>query len=154
MKKDYVKELCSFKEKEVVFSILSVLTGFNSFEIKLQKLNHSPTTYSIFIKIQLLFHAITSSSEKPLWLAFNVGLFITFFSITYIIYLLYRKLFYNIGIDGWTSVMVSISFFGGMIILFLGIIGIYLANIFTEVKNRPLTIIRKKYEVKNNELYP
>ncbi len=39
--------------------------------------------------------------------------------------------------------MVSISFFGGIIILFLGIIGIYLANIFIEVKNRPLTIVKK-----------
>lgn len=42
--------------------------------------------------------------------------------------------------------MVSISFFGGIIILFLGIIGIYLAEIFEEVKNRPFTIIKKKYK--------
>ena len=41
--------------------------------------------------------------------------------------------------------------FGGLIIIFLGIIGIYLANIFIEVKNRPLTIIRKKYGSSESE---
>lgn len=145
MTKNYVTNLTSFKEKEIVFSILTVLTGFKTKELKVKKLSHSPTTYSTIAKIRLLFHIITSSSAKPLWLALNFGLLITSISIAYILYLVFRKLFYNIGIDGWTSVMVSISFFGGIIILFLGIIGIYLANIFTEVKNRPFTIIKKRY---------
>jgi putative glycosyltransferase len=147
MTKNYVNNLTSFKEREIVFSILTVLTGFKSKEFIVKKLNHSPTTYSFLAKIQLLFKTITISSARPLFLAFNLGMLITFSSALYIIYLIYKKLLYNISIDGWTSVMVSISFFGGMIILFLGIIGIYLANIFTEVKNRPLTIIRTQYGV-------
>jgi len=145
MKDNYVKNLISFKEKEIVFSILTVLTGFKTKQFIVKKLSHSPTTYSIGKKVKLLLNTITISSARPLFLAFNIGFIITFLSGIYISYLMYRKLFYNIGIDGWTSVMVAISFFGGMIILFLGIIGIYLANIFTEVKNRPLTIIRTKY---------
>ena len=147
MTNNYVSKLISFQEKEVVFSILTVLTGFKTKKIVVEKLGHSPTTYSTFNKIKLLFHVITSSSAKPLWLAFNIGLIITLFSVSYGFYLIYRKLFYNIGIDGWTSVMVSISFFGGMIILFLGIIGIYLATIFVEVKNRPFTIIKKIHTI-------
>lgn len=143
MKQSYVYNLISFKEKEIVFSILTVLTGFNTKELIVKKLNHSPTTYSTWTKIKLLFSIITASSSKPLWLAFNSGLVITISSLAYILYLVYRKVIYNIGTDGWTSVMVSISFFGGMIILFLGIIGIYLAEIFEEVKNRPLTIVKK-----------
>ncbi len=143
MKQSYVTNLVSFKEKEIVFSILTVLTGFKTKGIIVKKLDHSPTTYSTWAKIKLLFSIITASSSKPLWLAFNSGLIITIFSLVYILYLVYRKVIYNIGTDGWTSVMVSISFFGGMIILFLGIIGIYLAEIFEEVKNRPLTIVKK-----------
>jgi len=149
MKQNYVSSLVSFQEKEIVFSILTVLNGFNTEECPVQKLSHSPTTYSTFSKIKLLFNAITTSSAQPLWLAFNVGLIITLSSIFYIFYLVYKKLAYDIGIDGWTSVMVAISFFGGMIILFLGIIGIYLAKIFIEVKNRPLTIIKKIYKQGN-----
>ena len=145
MSNNYVSKLLLFQEKEIVFSILTVLTGFKSKECQVKKLDHSSTTYSTFDKIKLLFHTITSSSAKPLWLAFNLGVFITFFSIIYIFYLIFRKYYYGVGIDGWTSVMVSISFFGGMIILFLGIIGIYLANVFIEVKNRPFTIVKKIY---------
>ena len=149
MKQSYVLNLISFKEKEIVFSILTVLTGFSTKEIIVKKLNHSPTTYSTGAKIKLLFNTITKSSAKPLWLAFNSGLMITISSLVYILYLVYRKVVYNIGIDGWTSVMVSISFFGGMIILFLGIIGIYLAEIFIEVKNRPFTIVKKIHKMEN-----
>jgi len=149
MNKNYVSKLTSFQEKELVFSILTVLTGFKTKKCVVRKLNHSPTTYSTFDRINLLFHVITSSSAKPLWLAFNLGLIITLFSVGYILYLVFRKIFYDIGIDGWTSVMVSISFFGGIIILFLGIIGIYLANIFVEVKNRPFTIIKTIHTKEN-----
>ncbi|WP_419767390.1 glycosyltransferase family 2 protein [Arcobacter sp.] len=145
----YVSNLVSFQEKEVVFSILTVLTGFKTKELVVKKLDHSPTTYSSFSKIKLLFNVITASSSRPLWLAFNFGLFITVSSLVYILFLVYRKVVHNIGIDGWTSVMVSISFFGGIIILFLGIIGIYLANIFTEVKNRPLTIVKKIHKAED-----
>jgi putative glycosyltransferase len=148
MTNDYVTELTSFQEKELVFSILTVLTGFKTQQLIVKKLDHSPTTYSTYAKIKLLSHIITASSSKPLWLAFNVGISVTLISIFYVLYLVYRKVFFDVGIDGWTSVMVAVFFFGGLIILFLGIIGIYLANIFAEVKNRPLTIVRKKYEGK------
>lgn len=143
MTKFYVSNLVSFQEKEIVFSILTVLTGFKTKELVIKKFSHSPTTYSIFSKIKLLFKIITASSSKPLWLAFTFGLLITLSSLFYIFYLVYRKIFFDVGIDGWTSVMVSISFFGGLIIFFLGIIGIYLAEIFIEVKNRPLVIVKK-----------
>lgn len=146
MTKRYVQHLTSFPEKEVVFSILTVLTGFKTKEYSVRKFSHSTTTYSTYTKIKLLFSAIISSSAKPLWLSFNVGLLITFSSAAYILYLVFMKIFYNIGVDGWTSVMVSIIFFGGIIILFLGVIGIYLANIFIEVKNRPFTIVKDIYE--------
>ena len=147
MKQNYVKNIVNFQEKEIVFSILTVLVGFKSESLSVKKLDHSPTTYSTFTKIKLLFSAITASSARPLWLAFNIGLLITTISLFYIFYLIYRKVIHSISLDGWTSVMVSISFFGGLIILFLGIIGIYLAKIFTEVKDRPVTIIRKIHEV-------
>lgn len=150
MNKNYVSNLIKFQEKELVFSILTVLAGFKTQQLVVKKLGHSPTTYSTYLKLKLLSHIITSSSSKPLWLAFNVGISVTLVSLFYVLYLVYNKVFFDVGVDGWTSVMVAISFFGGLIILFLGIIGIYLANIFTEVKNRPLTIVRKKYESDNN----
>lgn len=145
MRQDFVSNLVKFQEKEIVFSILNVLNGFRVKPFVVKKLSHSPTTYSFSRKMRLLQDTITASNTKPLLLAFNTGLIITLCSLLYIIYLVIQKLFFNIGVDGWTSLMVFIAFFGGTIILFLGIIGAYLAKIFIEVKNRPFTIIRKKY---------
>ena len=54
--------------------------------------------------------------------------------------------FNNSTIVGWASLMSVISFFSGITILFMGIIGEYIASIFVEVKNRPLYIIDKTLE--------
>lgn len=146
MTKRFVQSLLSFQEQELNFSTLIALTGYSTKAVIVKKLDHSPTTYSFFRKLSIVFNAITSSTSKPLWLIFNFGLFITITSSFYALFLIYQKLFYHIGIDGWTSVIVAIIFFGGLIILFLGVIGIYLAKIFNEVKNRPITIVKKKHK--------
>ena len=151
MKQNYVKNLNSFQEKEIVFSILTVLTGFKSKSLSVKKLDHSPTTYSTFTKIKLLFNVITASSARPLWLAFNLGLAITSISFFYIVYLIYRKVVHSVSLDGWTSVMVSISFFGGLIIVDMGIFGVYLGKIYNETKKRRLYIIRETTWKEKNE---
>ena len=64
---------------------------------------------------------------------------------------MYNKFFNDAIVDGWTSVMILISFFGGLIIFFLGVIGLYLSKVFIEVKQRPYSIIRKKYQSNDDE---
>ena len=140
-----------FKERELVFSIINTLTGFKSKKCVVTKLENSRSTYSLKMKFKLLIDSIVSSTPKPLWMIFNLGLLITFSSLIYILKLVYSKLINDEIIEGWTSIMVLISFFGGLIIFFLGVIGIYLSKVFTEVKQRPYSIIRKKY--KNNTYY-
>ena len=69
------------------------------------------------------------------------GLYI---STTYALYLVLRKLFGGIGVDGWTSLMVSIWFLGGLVVGNLGIIGLYLGKVYDETKRRPLYVVSKK----------
>ena len=57
-----------------------------------------------------------------------------------------QKYIFLSPLEGWTSVMASIWLIGGMIILFLGVIGIYIAKIYSETKRRPYTIIRQIYK--------
>lgn len=151
MKKNYVKNLISFKEKQIVLSILTVLNGFKSKEIIISKKNYSPTTYSFLSKVDLMIRSVTASSPKFLNLAFYFGLMITANSIFVILYLIIKKLFFDSALEGWISIIISIFFFGGLIILFVGILGIFVAEIFYEVKNRPLTIIKKIHENKISE---
>jgi putative glycosyltransferase len=146
MRKIFLDNLISFKEKEVVFSVINSLTGFKSKKYLVKKEANSPSTYTLKMKFKLLLDAIVSSTPKPLWIIFNVGLLITLASSIYIFFLMYNKFFNDAIVDGWTSVMILISFFGGLIIFFLGVIGLYLSKVFIEVKQRPYSIIRKKYQ--------
>jgi putative glycosyltransferase len=59
------------------------------------------------------------------------------------------RLIYNEAAEGWTSTLVSIWFIGGLLIFCIGIIGIYLSKMFLEIKNRPLSIVRKIYKKDN-----
>jgi putative glycosyltransferase len=54
-------------------------------------------------------------------------------------------LFYNVGVDGWTSVIASIYLIGSLVIFSIGLVGIYLSRIFTEVKQRPHSIVKDIY---------
>ena len=82
---------------------------------------------------------------------FNIGLVTTFISFLFILKLVFNKVFLNIAFEGWTSLIVSVWFFGGLIILFLGILGIYISKIFIEVKNRPYSVVKKLYESDENK---
>jgi putative glycosyltransferase len=60
-------------------------------------------------------------------------------------WLVYQSLTHGIGVPGYASLMVSIWFLGGLTIFCLGIIGIYLAKVFSESKDRPYTVVRAEY---------
>jgi dolichol-phosphate mannosyltransferase len=66
-----------------------------------------------------------------------------FFAFCYGVYTLVRASLYDIPIMGWSSLIVSLYFIGGVIIALLGIIGIYLGKTFDESKKRPLYIVRR-----------
>ena len=90
----------------------------------------------------MLVNAITSFSNLPLIGIFYVGIGMFAVSMVYTGYVVVRWFFVWRPVDGWTSLIVSVWLLGAMIISFIGIIGIYLAKMFSEVKRRPYTIVR------------
>ena len=89
---------------------------------------------------------VTAYSLKPLYFGIILGIVSIFFSIILIIYALYMK-FTNIAVPGTAGIIITISFFSGIILLTLGITGIYIARIFEEVRGRGsyvIKIIKKK----------
>jgi putative glycosyltransferase len=145
MTSQYNQELIKYQERELFIGGVWADVGFRQQEYPIKKKSHSKSTYNLKKKISLFINSITSFSSKPLVYIFNMGLIITLISFIFILKLVFNKLFYDIDFEGWTSLIVSIWFFGGVIILLIGIIGIYLSKIFIETKNRPYTIIRKLY---------
>lgn len=147
----YNQALVSHKEREIFLAGLWVISGFNQKSLLVQKLSHSETTYNFRHKISLLFNSLTSFSNFPLKVVFYTGISISSLSFIYITWIIFRKLFFNVALEGWSSLIVSVWFLGGVILASLGMIGIYISKIFIEVKQRPYAIVRKKYERNKNE---
>jgi putative glycosyltransferase len=143
MTRRYVDALLRFRERELVISFLWVITGFQQSEKVVRKHMASETTYGLRRKITHAVNAVTSFSEAPLRMIFYIGMTIFTLSLLYALNLVVKRLFYAEVVDGWTSVMVSIWVLGGLVISFVGIIGIYLSKIFSETKQRPYTIVRE-----------
>jgi putative glycosyltransferase len=146
MTKRYVQALLDHRERELNIGALWIITGFKQAKRFVKKHSTSPTTYSIAQKFGLLVNAVTSFSSLPLVFTFYTGFFVSLSALSFIAYLLLRYFFISSPPSGYTSLIASVWFFSGLIILFMGVQGIYLAKIFTEVKQRPYTIVRKIYQ--------
>jgi dolichol-phosphate mannosyltransferase len=101
------------------------------------------SSYNLKKLIKLAVETIIAYSDKPLRLTIKLGFFISLFSFSYGLWIIYRALFYGSTIVGWSSLIVSIYFIGGVIIAILGIIGIYIGKCFDEIKKRPLYIVEE-----------
>jgi len=84
---------------------------------------------------------VTAYSLKPLYFGIILGMFSIIFSMIIIFYALYMK-FTNIAVPGTAGIIITVSFFSGIILLTLGITGIYIARIFEEVRGRESYIIK------------
>lgn len=146
MRKRYVDSLVTHMDREVFIAGLWAITGFRQEPVVVTKKSKKSSTYNLRRKIAVLVNSVTSFSNKPLIYIFYLGNMIFFFSSVYAVYLITRKLFWGINAPGWTSLIVSTWIIGGLIILCLGIIGIYISKIFVETKQRPYTVVKHIYE--------
>lgn len=149
MTRDYVRALVRHRDREFAIAHLWQVTGFRQQAIFLNKLLLSPSDYTVRHRIELAIRHITTTSTKLLYLVFYTGILIFGISVAVILFFLFRYFVYGVGIDGFTSQIVSIWFLGGLITLILGILGIYLANIMAETKRRPYTIVRRVHRADN-----
>jgi putative glycosyltransferase len=143
MTRDYVRALVRHRDREFVIAHLWQVSGFRQDAMIVKKLSHSPSTYSFRQRIEMAVKHVTTTSTRLLYLVLYAGLLIFGLSIGVILYYLGRYFTSGIGVDGFTSQIVSIWFLGGLITLILGVLGIYIANIMAETKRRPYTIVRR-----------
>lgn len=142
MRLSYVRALIAHRDRVAQISHLWVLTGYRQHAVEIEKLSLSPSTYSFTQKFGMAMSHITTTSTKLLYIILYFGATICTISICFIIYRLVQYLSHGIGVDGYTSLIVSVWFFGGATVLIPGIVGIYIASILAEVKRRPYTHLR------------
>lgn len=145
MSRRYVDGLTEYREREMFMAGLWSSTGFRQEPFQFVKGHKGKTTYSLRRKLSVLVNSVTSFSNRPLRLIFYIGIFISLASGIYAAYLIYLRIISGTSPSGWASLIVSVWLLGGLIIFFLGVIGIYLAKIFIEVKQRPYATIRESY---------
>lgn len=145
MTRNYVDSIKKFTEKELDLWGVFVLAGFNQSAVTVTKKDKGSSTYTFRKKIKRAVEIITSLSHRPLYITFLLGMLSFIVAIINIAVILYKKVFLNIDVEGWASILASVWLVGGMILFVLGIFGIYLSKMFLEIKNRPLTVIKNVY---------
>jgi putative glycosyltransferase len=154
MRRSYVDSLLLHGETQLVIGGLWVITGYRQLGISVDKANKGTTTYPFMRSWQIFLDSVTNFSATPLVAIFYIGLLISFVAGLFAISLLLRWAFGGIGVAGWVSVMLSVWLLGGLAILFIGVVGLYLSKIFVETKNRPLTIVRAVHHAAAREDRP
>jgi putative glycosyltransferase len=151
MKKDYVRALVRHRDREFLISQLWSSSGFKQVGLPVKKLTGSKSTYPLSLRARYFVKHLTTSSTRLLYLVFYAGLMLSGTDLAVIFYFLFRYATAGIGISGYTSLIVSIWFFGGLTILILGVQGIYIANVLTESKRRPYTVVREVHKAESRQ---
>jgi len=133
------------KERNQALILFVDVLGFKKeyIDIEHSERLEGKSSYNFKKLIDLAINNITSQSNKPLILSIKIGFYLSFVSFLYGIFLIIKKIFFNLQL-GWTSIMVSVIFMGGLILANIGVVGLYIGKIFDEVKNRPLYFIQDK----------
>ena len=153
MSRDVVENVRKFREQLRFFGVMVDWLGYptGAIEIEQDKSVRGESSYTYRKLISLAFGAIIAYSDKPLWLAVKLGFFVSAVSVFAGLYIVYRYFSLGIPVEGWSSLMVSLFFLGGIIIGLMGIIGVYLGKTFDEVKRRPLYVVRRVTETEQRE---
>lgn len=143
MDRQVVNALLSLPERNRFMKGMYAWVGYKSVGIPYTPLprSHGESAYSKLKLIQLAWTGVTSFSVMPLRLASAVGAMLSLISFIYGLYVVIDRLFFNESVPGWPTMVAGMMFFAGVQLLFIGILGEYLARIYDEVKGRPSYIV-------------
>lgn len=116
-------------------------------DIKHAERAEGKSSYTLLKLISFAISNVTAYSNKPLILSIYFGLVMSGCSILTAVYFLMRYLHRGVGVEGWTSLMVSLYFIAGLLFANLGILGLYIGKAFDQSKGRPLYVIRETVNV-------
>jgi glycosyltransferase involved in cell wall biosynthesis len=120
--------------------------GFKSIGIpfEVQDRVHGQSKFSYRKLTAFAFDGLASFSTLPLKVSTYIGSLISLFAICYALFFMIKTAFFGADVPGFPSLIVSVMFFSGIQLVFLGIIGEYVGRIFAEVKRRPLYIVAEE----------
>ncbi len=143
--RQFTETLKNNKEQDVFLRGMIQWIGFDQATIKYKanKRFAGESKYTFSKMLRLALAGITSFSIKPLYTAIYIGFFFALLSFLYLPYVMYS---FAIGkaVDGWASLLMTVAFFGGLNLIVLGVLGIYIGKILIQNKERPLYIVQEQ----------
>ena len=139
-----VDALCQYEERNLFLRGLVPLLGYKTDQVLYDRLERQAgeSKYPLSKMLSFAIDGVTSFSVKPLRLIFDLGLIFLLISLCILIYVI-MALCQGRGVQGWASLMLSIWFVGGCVLICLSIIAAYIGRIYTEEKHRPRYNIEK-----------
>ena len=146
MTRVYVNAVLSLSEKNRFSKGIFPWVGFKTkwFEYENRERVAGETKWSFHKLFLYSIDGITAFSVKPLMLSSILGIFSLIIAFLMIILIIVRKMIWGDPVAGWPSMVCIIVFIGGLQLFSVGILGQYLAKIYTETKDRPLYIVREE----------
>jgi glycosyltransferase involved in cell wall biosynthesis len=144
MDKKVVEVFRAFKETDLFMRGLVKWMGFQQIGIEYDPAQraHGKSKYTLKKMVRFALQGITSFSTRPLYIATYLGFIFSILSLLYVPYIIYSYYFGH-TISGWASMIATMAFFGGLQLMILGIIGMYLGKLFMQSKQRPHYIIKE-----------
>ncbi|TAE74857.1 MAG: glycosyltransferase [Bacteroidetes bacterium] len=140
-----IQAVCSMRENIRIFPIMVRWVGFKQTKLKVTHAarEEGTTSYNFKRLMNLALDIILAYSDKPIRLTIKVGFFISILSFIFAFIFLIQYFLGIIKVSGYASLIISIWFFSGLIIMTLGVVGLYIGKTFEGVKNRPIYLIDK-----------
>ena len=147
--KKVADSLKSFSEQNFVFSNVLAWSGFNSTELPIiqEKRAVGNSGYNLIKGLKLFLYLLINNSNKPLIFAAICAFLMFIFSMLFVIKLVIDYFINSRPLLGWTSLMTSIFFVSSLLFAYLSILGLYIGQIASGVRRRPLYIIKKKINI-------
>lgn len=144
MSRRAVDALCQYEERNLFLRGLVPLLGYKTDKVYYDRLERQAgeSKYPLSKMMSFAIDGVTSFSVKPLRLIFDLGMIFLLISLGILIYVIVA-LCQGRGVQGWASLMLSIWFVGGCVLICLSIIAAYIGRIYTEGKHRPRYNIEK-----------
>ena len=148
MRRGYLDALLAMPERNLFLGGLYPWPGFHQVPVKVDRVINRPvSTYNLPRRVALAVRSVVAFSARPLHLIFLLGMVISLLALGVGMAAIIMKIIWGDGMQvGFASLIISIWFLGGLTIMSLGVIGLYISQIYVETKARPRFVIRRIHE--------
>jgi len=148
MRRAYLDALLAMPERNMFLGGLYPWPGYRQVPVRVERvINRDISTYNLTRRVALAVRSVVAFSARPLHLVFLLGVSIAFISLVVALATVMLRLMWGAEmLVGFASVIISIWLLGGLTIMSLGVIGLYISQIYVETKARPRWLVRRMHD--------